>query len=147
MEATENAINLIKKYEGFRSKAYLCPAGVWTIGYGTTVYPDGSRVRKSDKFDEWQCEAFFLHDVNKFSKIIDAFTTDKVNQNQFNALVVFAYSVGAEALRKSTLLKMVNENPNNPKIKGEFLKWVYADGKKLFGLVKRRNEEADLYFK
>jgi lysozyme len=71
---------------------------------------------------------------------------DTITQNQFNALVSFAYNLGAQSLKGSTLLKKVNANPNDPTIAVEFLKWVNAGGRKVAGLVRRREAEANLYF-
>jgi lysozyme len=81
-----------------------------------------------------------------FEKAVDTYCIDTINQNQFDALVSFAYNVGTNALKNSTLLKKLNVNANDPTIRDEFKKWVKAGGKTLKGLVTRRNEEADLYF-
>jgi lysozyme len=78
---------------------------------------------------------------------VDSFTTDLVNQNQFDALVSFAYNLGSGALKSSTLLKKVNINPNDTTIQAEFEKWVYAGNVKLQGLIRRRKSEAFLYYK
>lgn len=143
---SEKALEFIEKHEGLRLKAYLCQAGVPTIGIGTTRYPNGSKVKMGDEITKDDAFKLLKHDVSKFELAVDAMTTDKVNQNQFDALVSFAYNLGSDALKKSTLLKVVNTNPNDPRIKKEFQKWVYADGKKLGGLIKRRQDEANLYF-
>ena len=81
-----------------------------------------------------------------FEKNVDSFCRDDINQNQFDALVSFAFNVGTYNLKKSTLLKKVNLNPNDSTIKDEFLRWTKSNGKTLKGLVKRREEEANLYF-
>jgi len=143
---SEKALEFIAEHEGLRLKAYLCPANVPTIGYGTTRYPNGSKVKIGDEITKDDAFKLLKFDVGKFELAVDAMTTDKVNQNQFDALVSFAYNLGSDALKKSTLLKVVNANPNDPRIKKEFQKWVYADGKKLGGLIKRRQDEANLYF-
>jgi lysozyme len=143
---SEKALESIKAHEGLRLKAYLCQAGVPTIGWGTTIYPNGSKIKLGDEITKDDALKLLKHDVIRFEKAVDAMTTDKVNQNQFDALVSFAYNLGTEALRKSTLLKVVNANPNDQRIKKEFQKWVYADGKKSGGLIKRRQDEANLYF-
>lgn len=146
MNASTKCIELIKRYESLRLSAYLCPAGVPTIGWGTTIYPNGSRVKIGDVISKEYAETCIQNDVKRFSNIVDAFTTDKVNQNQFDALVSFAYNLGENSLKKSTLLELVNKNPNDVQIEKQFFKWVYADGIKLKGLLKRRIEEAKLYF-
>jgi len=143
---SEKALESIKGHEGLRLKSYLCPAGVSTIGWGTTIYPNGSKVKLGDEITKDDALKLLKHDVARFERAVDAMTTDKVNQNQFDALVSFSYNLGTEALRKSTLLKVVNTNPNDPRIRKEFSKWIYADGKKSGGLIKRRQDEANLYF-
>ena len=138
---------LITKHEGLRLKPYLCPAKVPTIGYGNTYYLDGKRVTLLDK-DITKQQAFdmFKEVANRFAKRVDELVTSNINQNQFNALVSFAYNVGTGNFSSSTLLKKVNRNPDDLTIKDEFLKWNKAGGKVLNGLTNRRNEEADLYF-
>ncbi len=86
------------------------------------------------------------HMLVSFEKYVDSYCRDDINQNQFDALVSFAYNLGPANLKNSTLLKKVNANPNDPTIKDEFLKWNKAAGKPLKGLTKRRESEANLYF-
>jgi lysozyme len=138
---------LITKFEGLRLKPYLCSAKIPTIGYGNTYYPDGKRVTLLDK-DITKQEAFdmFKEVANRFAKRVDTLVTSNLNQNQFNALVSFAYNVGTGNFSSSTLLKKVNKNPDDLTIKDEFLRWNKAGGKVLNGLTNRRNEEAILYF-
>ena len=139
--------DLIKKYEGFRAKPYLCPAKVPTIGYGATYYPDGRKVKLSDPAISEAFATNLLETMlTPYEKAVDSFCRDDINQNQFDALVSFAYNLGVTALKGSTLLKKVNKNPNDKTIRNEFLKWVNAGNKKLQGLVNRRNEESKLYF-
>lgn len=139
--------DLIKKYEGFRAKPYLCPAKVPTIGYGATYYPDGRKVKLTDSaISEGFASNLLEVMLTPYEKAVDSFCRDDINQNQFDALVSFAYNLGINALKNSTLLKKVNANPNDKTIRNEFLKWVNAGGKKLQGLVNRRTEESDLYF-
>jgi lysozyme len=137
----------ITKHEGLSLKPYLCPAKIPTIGYGNTYYPDGKRVTLLDK-DITKQQAFdmFKEVANRFGKRVDELVTSNINQNQFNALVSFAYNVGTGNFSSSTLLKKVNKNPNDLTLKAEFLRWNKAGGKVLNGLTNRRNEEADLYF-
>lgn len=140
-------IALIKKYEGFKSAPYICPAGVPTIGYGNTYYPNGKRVTMGDvPVTEEQATKLLTDMLITFERSVDSFTRDDITQNQFDALVSFCYNLGAGNLKSSTLLKKVNLNPNDPTIKDEFLKWVRAGGKKLKGLMARRTDEANLYF-
>jgi lysozyme len=137
----------ITKHEGLSLKPYLCPAKIPTIGYGNCYYPDGKRVTLLDKQITKQ-EAFemFKEIANKFAKRVDELVKTELTQNQFNALVSFAYNVGTGNFASSTLLKKVNKNPNDLTIKAEFLRWNKAGGKVINGLTNRRIEEADLYF-
>jgi lysozyme len=137
----------ITKHEGLRLKPYLCPAKIPTIGYGNTYYSNGKKVTLLDK-DITKQEAFemFKEIANRFAKRVDELVTSNINQNQFNALVSFAYNVGTGNFSSSTLLKKINKNPNDLTLKAEFLRWNKAGGKVLNGLTNRRNEEADLYF-
>jgi lysozyme len=137
----------ITKHEGLRLKPYLCPAKIPTIGYGNTYYSDGKRVTLLDKdITKQQAFEMFKEIANRFAKRVDELVTSDINQNQFNALVSFAYNVGTGNFASSTLLKKINKNPNDLTLKAEFLRWNKAGGKVLNGLTNRRNEEADLYF-
>lgn len=140
-------IELVKSFEGFRSKPYKCPAGVPTIGYGATFYPNGKKVTMADAaLTEEQATELLAHTLTSFEKYVDSYCRDDVNQNQFDALVSFAYNLGPANLKSSTLLKKVNADPNDETIRAEFMKWVKAGGKTLKGLVRRREAEANLYF-
>jgi lysozyme len=141
-------IEMIKTFEGFRSAPYKCSAGVPTIGYGATFYPGGKKVTMTDAaITEEQATDLLAHMLVSFEKYVDSYCIDTITQNQFDALVSFAYNLGPANLKASTLLKKVNTNPNDESIKLEFLKWVKAGGKTLKGLVRRREAEANLYFK
>ena len=145
---SNECINLVKQFEGFYSKPYLCPSQVPTIGYGSILYENGKKVTLNDPaITEERAIELMRWELNKKAIEVDAMTTDAINQYQFDALVSFAYNCGSGALKGSTLLKRVNANPNDPTIKDAFLMWVKADGKTLKGLVNRRNAEANLYFK
>lgn len=141
---SSNCVELVKQYEGFYSLPYLCPANVPTIGYGTTIYPNGEKVTLNDaSCTNQQATEWLMFELNKKAKEVDAFTTDTVTQNEFDSLVSFAYNVGTTALKNSTLLKRVNTGKGD--IRAAFMMWVYANGKPLKGLIKRRKSEADLY--
>jgi len=140
-------LELIKKYEGFKAKAYLCPANVITIGYGSTYYEDGTKVKLTDPLITKERATELLEALLvSYERSVDSYCVDTINQNQFDALCSFAYNCGVGNLKSSTLLKKVNKNPNDPTIKDEFLKWNKGGGKVLTGLTKRRIEEAQLYF-
>lgn len=139
-------LNLIKKYEGFRAAPYKCPAGIPTIGYGATYYPNGTKVKLTDKpVTQREADTMLLNMLKHYEQGVDSFTTDKVNQNQFDALVSIAYNIGLQALKGSTLIRKVNLDPNDKTIKNEFMRWTKANGKVLDGLLNRRKEEAELY--
>ena len=139
-------IPIIKKFEGLKLKAYLCPAGLPTIGYGNTRYEDGSTVKLGEQISIDRADKLLMHTVSQFEKQVDTLITVPINANQLGALTSFAFNVGMGNFRRSTLLRLVNANPNNPAIRTEFMKWTRADNQVLKGLVTRRQAEADLYF-
>ena len=137
---------IIKKHEGLRLSSYLCPAGVPTIGYGNTRYPDGRKVILGEKLSsEKEATQLLLASLQSFEAAVNRHLPN-LNQCQFDALVSFTYNVGTGAFIKSTLLKKAKVNPADPSIVDEFQKWVRGGGKVLPGLVTRRREEANLYF-
>lgn len=147
MTPSNRCIKLIAEFEGFMAKPYICSGGVNTIGYGTTVYPNGKKVQMTDRaISVNEAEAYLMHDIQSFGRRVDKLVLSNVNQNQFDALVSFAYNVGIGNLAKSTLLRKVNINPHNLTITDEFMKWNKAGGKVLNGLTRRRRAEATLYF-
>ena len=155
MKLNEEGYKIIMGFEGLSLKPYLCTSSIPTIGFGNTYYPNGKKVTMRDKpiTKEYAIEIFkFIADL--FAKDVNSLLKTTVTQNQFNALVSFAYNVGSdidaddipEGLGDSTLLKKVNKNPNDLSIMAEFLKWNKSNGKVSNGLVKRRKLEAKLYF-
>jgi lysozyme len=147
MKLNNDGYKLICEFEGLRLKPYLCSAKVPTIGYGNTYYPDGKRVTLLDKeiTKEYAFEIFKVI-ADKFGTRVLSMVKKPLTQNQFNALVSFAYNVGTGAFSTSTLLKKVNTNPNDISIKSEFAKWNKANGKIVNGLVNRRKKESEVYF-
>lgn len=147
MKISNNGIELIKKYEGLKLAPYLCPALVPTIGYGSTRYENGTKVRITDpRITIDRAEKLLKNTLKKYENGVSKLVTANINQYQFDALVSFAYNLGVAALAGSTLLKKVNANPNDPDIEVQFNKWVKVGSKVLPGLVKRRADEAQLYF-
>ena len=143
MKTSELAKAEIKEMEGLRLEAYRCPSGVLTIGYGHT----GTDVTKGMKITQARADALFDGDIARTERDVDmALGMANVSQCQYDALVSFTYNLGAGNLRKSTLLKKVKSYPGNPSIRDEFRRWVYSKGKRLPGLVKRRDWEASRYF-
>jgi lysozyme len=140
MKTSRTGIELIKAHEGLRLNAYLCPAGIATIGYGHTY-----NVKMGDKITEGEAEKFLIDDLIVAETEVNRYGLN-INQNQYDALVSFVYNVGAGNFRSSTLLKRLKENPNDPDIKKQFKRWVHGGGKVLPGLIRRRNDESKLYF-
>jgi lysozyme len=139
-------IDLIKKWEGCRLTTYLCSAGVATIGWGSTLYANETKVKLGDKVTQKEADDLFLITLKQYEDAVDRLVTSKINSNQRSALISFCYNLGIGALKNSTLLKKVNSNPSNLTIKDEFMKWTKASGKVIQGLVNRRNDEQKLYF-
>ena len=140
MKTSDKGINLIKKYEGFVPTAYRCSADKWTIGYGHT-----QNVKPTDVITLDEAERFFKQDIEFAEKEVNRHNLD-INQNQFDALVSFVFNLGGGSFARSTLLKKIKSNPNDPTIRKEFERWIYAGGRALKGLARRREEEANLYF-
>ncbi len=147
MRTNKESISLIKRFEGFRSKPYLCPAGVPTIGYGATYYPYGEKVTMNDEpISEEEAEKMLVLMLQRYEDGVERYVTSKLSYNQFGALVSFAYNCGLGAFKSSTLLKRVNNNPNDPDIKYQFSRWNKVNGLTNRGLKRRRKEESELYF-
>ena len=147
MRTSEKGIQIIKDHEDFRSEPYLCPAGVPTIGYGATYYPNGIKVTLDDApISKNVAENLLKEMIKSYENAVNRYVQWNLNQNQFDALVSFTYNVGKEAFRTSTLLKKINQNPFDKNISYQFSRWNKSNGKVLGGLVKRRKQEAELYF-
>ena len=156
IQINDEAINLIKSFEGFFPHAYhgsKDKPGIDTIGYGTIKYPPtylgGKMVKIGDpNITEHQAFDFLKWEVSKILPEIDLLIRDDLSVNQFNALTSFCYNLGTGALKMSGLRKKINTNPNDPLIRDEFMKWTCSNGEcGIKGLVRRRKAEADLYFK
>ena len=144
MAVSPFGVDLICGFEGKRLTAYDDGVGVWTIGFGTTVYPNGIKVMKGDTCTEAQAKTYMAHDLKKFEATVNKAVTVQLNQNQFDALVSLAYNIGTNAFSKSTLVKKLNAND----IRGaadQFDVWVNAGGKRMQGLVNRRAREKALF--
>lgn len=146
MKISNNGLNLIKQFEGFSSTPYLCPAGIATIGYGSTYYEDGTKVTLKDKpITEERATELLEFIANKtFSENINKVVKVPLNQNQFDALVSFAYNIGNKNFNWSTLLKKLNQSDYEG-ASLEFGRWNQAGGKVLNGLVRRREKEKELF--
>ena len=139
MHTSEKGLNIIKKHEGLKTKAYKCPAGKWTIGYGHT-----NNVRPDDVITEAEATELLIKDVFNSEGVINRLVHKTLNQAQFDALVSFVFNVGVGNFQKSTLLRKINEGDFAGAAQ-QFSRWVYAKGRKLPGLVKRREEEKQLF--
>lgn len=137
----DEAKRLIKNFEGCRLKAYKCPAGIWTIGYGRTT-----NVREGDTCTQEQADKWFDEEYSRYEKQVKNLVKVPVNENQLGALTSFSYNCGVGALKTSTLLKKLN-NKDYKGASEEFLKWTRAGNKVLAGLTKRRNAEKALFLK
>lgn len=137
---SQAGLDLIKQFEGCRLVAYQCSAGVWTIGYGHTA-----GVHRGMKITQAQAEAYLKQDVAKFEKYVNNASyvpfTDKLNQNQFDALVSFAFNLGQGNLMKLCKGRTINQVP------AAMPQYCKANGKTLPGLQRRRKAEATLYNK
>lgn len=142
MKINEAGINLIKSFESLRLNSYLCPAKVWTIGYGHT----GKNIKKGMTITEEQANDYLKNDLVYFENIVSKSVEVDLNENQFSALVSFVFNIGEGSFLASTLLKLLN----NGDYKGaaeQFLRWNKSNGKVLPGLTRRRKEEVELFLK
>ena len=125
--------------EGFRTKAYRCPSGVWTIGYGTTTgVKEGMVVNQNQAFKLLQ------DDSSKLERLINKLGVD-FTQNQFDAIGLFCYNCGFPAFKSSTLFRVIKNNRYDKRIKELWMQWKYSKGKVLLGLERRREVEVNLY--
>lgn len=144
MRVSENGINLIKQFEGCRLTAYQDSVGVWTIGYGWTQPVDGKPVGKGMAITQQKADDLLKQGVVQYEAGVHGLVTVQLNQNQYDALVDFAYNLGVNALKGSTLLKKLNTG-DYAGAANEFTKWNKAGGKELAGLTRRREAEKSLF--
>lgn len=135
----EAGLAIIKESEGLRFRAYRCPAGVWTIGYGHTL-----NVLKGDTCTEEKAAEWLRKDCERAEQAIEQLVTVPLTDNQFSALVSWVFNLGPEALKESTLLRKLNA-AEYAAVPGEMKKWNKANGVTLNGLVARRKKEAALW--
>ena len=136
----EQGLELIKEFEGCQLEAYLCPAGVPTIGYGHTRSAKlGQTISQAD------ADALLREDLADSEDAVDRLVTAQINENQFSALVSFTFNIGAEAFERSTLLSMLNANAQIHIVAAQFLRWNKANGEELPGLTRRRHAEQALF--
>ncbi|WP_057935863.1 lysozyme [Algoriphagus resistens] len=157
MKTNKAGIAILHEFESCKLKAYKCPAGVWTIGWGNTFYEDGSKVREGDMITKDRADALFQNILSRFEDMARRSITSNVNENQFSAFVSALYNVGHGSKYKdglivlkngepSTLLKTINLNPDLPVIEKLFKEWISKGTSFEKGLLRRRTAEANLYF-
>ena len=139
MKTSSKGIALITEFEGFRSKAYLCPAGVPTIGYGFTL-----GVQLGDTITKEQAKRRLARELESYEAAVSRACTNEPNQNEFDALVCFAFNVGAAGMAKSSVIKAHNRGDHQAAARA-FSLWNRAGGKVWAGLTRRRAAEAALY--
>lgn len=139
MEISGIGLNLVKHFEGLYLKAYLCPANVWTIGYGHT-----KSAKKGQVIDADRAEKLLQWDMQKFEDGVTKLVKVPLKQREFDALVSFSFNVGLGALKRSTLLKKLNKGDRKGAAK-EFKRWNKGGGRVLKGLVRRRAAERELF--
>lgn len=139
MRASDEAVALISHFEGCRLDAYLCPAGVWTIGYGHTF-----GVREGDVIDQEAAEALLIEDLEEFEGYVTALCQCGLEQHQFDALVSWVFNLGPGNFESSTLLRRLNDGDLGA-VPDEIRRWNKAGGRVLDGLVRRREAEAVMF--
>jgi lysozyme len=148
MEFSDNGLALVKKLEGFRARAYPDSGGKMTIGYGHLIVP-GDGVPRGDILEEVQATGLLKRDIQKAVDCVNGCVTSTINQNQFDALVIFAFNVGNHALQNSTLLKCVNKEDFDGASK-QFMLWCKVHNAQgmfveVVGLKNRRKAEVALF--
>lgn len=149
MNVSAHAVNLIKQFEGFYSKAYLCPAGKWTIGWGHT-----KDVQPGDVCSKELAEIYLKEDLQEAARVVDRYVKVPLTQGQYDALASFCFNVRPDLFRNSTLLKKLNKGDYAGAAE-QFSRWIYGgdqNGDKkitkadaLLGLIKRRAAERALF--
>ena len=139
MKTSQYGIDLIKHFEGCELKAYKCPAGVWTIGYGHT-----KGVQPGDEWSEDHADHMLQVELEEYEGYVDKYVTAPLGQNQFDALVSWTYNLGGGNLSASTMLKVLNAGEYD-EVPNQMLRWNKAGGKVLEGLTRRRQAEADMF--
>jgi len=150
----EAGIKFLRDWEKCRLKAYRSsPGEPWTIGWGNTFYEDGRRVKPGDEITQERADSLNLNVLAMFEAGVNRLLKVNTTQGQFNACVSFAYNVGldedadsrAEGFGDSTLLKIINQNPFDKRVEGEWVKWLSRDRTFMRGLLRRRFAEIEMY--
>ena len=137
---TQDGIDLIKRFEGFSSTVYICPAGYPTIGYGHLV----RSAESFNEISETEAEELLCRDVESAERAVLRLVNAPLTDGQFDALVSFTFNLGSGAFQRSTLRRKVNRQAHD-EVPEQLMRWVWAGGRKLNGLRKRRSAESILY--
>ena len=129
MTISDKGLALIEHYEGFQAWAYKCQGGKWSIGFGTRFYPDGTQVKEYDRVSYNKAKDYLMHDVRQTEYQVNSMLKVKLMQCQFDALISFAYNAGCNALRQSSLLKVINNYRTDISIEDAFIRWNKCAGK------------------
>ena len=144
MKISHKGVSLIKEFEGVSLTAYQDVVGVWTIGYGWTNPVDGVAIHENMVITQDKADDLLREGVKQYEVPVNENVTVTLSQNQFDALVSFTYNLGATNFNNSTLLKKLNAGEIQAAA-DEFLRWHKAGGQALFGLMRRRAYERDLF--
>ena len=139
MQISAEGLSLIKKFEGCELEAYLCPAGVWTIGYGHT-----KDVKEGDKINKEEAEYLLQEEMIEYEGYVNDYVEVPLQQHHYDSLVSFCYNLGGGSLKKSTLLKVLNEGKYE-EVPAQIRRWNKSNGEVLEGLVRRREAEAVMF--
>jgi len=139
MNISQEGLGLIKKFEGCELEAYVCAAGVWTIGYGST-----KGIKEGDSISQEEADNLLLHEMDEYEGYINDYVTVDLDQNQFDSLVSWVFNLGPANLKASTMLKVLN-NKEYEEVPNQMKRWNKAKGKVLEGLIRRREAEALLF--
>lgn len=138
-------VDLVTLFEGYSSTPYRCAAGVWTIGFGTTRYPNGRRVKGGDvNCNREQAEQWLHHVLGEAEQVVVRYCKPYLNENQRAALASFVYNLGSGAFRASTLRRRINTGDFDD-VPYQMSRWNKAGGRVLRGLSRRRAAEVELW--
>ena len=139
MQISKEGLALIKKFEGCELEAYKCPAGVWTIGFGTI-----KDVKEGDRITKDEANHLLEEEMIEYESYINDMVDVELNQSQYDALCAWVYNLGPSNLGSSTLLKVLNEGKYE-EVPQQIKRWNKANGEVLTGLIRRREAEALLF--
>jgi len=156
MKISDAGLTIIKKFEGFRSKPYLCPARIWTVGYGHVLYPEQLRLKMDERlsyplksednriFTKEEIDGLLLGELGKYERGVERLCPGLLTSNQFSAFCSFAFNVGLGCFQRSTIRSAFNRGDVDTAAE-TFLKYNKAGGKELRGLTLRRHAERALF--